>query len=139
MPDESIKCVGVIVKPHHSEAWDTACELSYWLKKRNIELVGRSLAEDEVCRVPTLSTDEFIARADLVIVLGGDGTMIAAARLLGNTAIPVLGVNYGSLGYLTDFRIEEMFPALESVLAGNYKIDRRGTLKLREQWGGNIL
>jgi NAD+ kinase len=139
MPDESIKCVGVIVKPHHSEAWDTACELSDWLKKRNIELVGRSLAEDEVCRVPTLSTDEFVARADLVIVLGGDGTMIAAARLLGNAEIPVLGVNYGSLGYLTDFRIEEMFPALESVLAGNYKLDRRVTLKVRHHRGENVL
>ena len=53
-----------------------------------------------------------------MVVLGGDGTMISAARLLGDKEIPVLGINYGSLGYLTDFRIEEMFPALEAVLAG---------------------
>src|SRR5262245_61849560 len=116
MSDKPIKCVGVIVKPYHSEAWDTACELSDWLKQRGIELIGKSLAEDEVCRVPTLPTDEFVAKADLIVVLGGDGTMIAAARLLGKTETPVLGVNYGSLGYLTDFRIEEMFAAVESVL-----------------------
>jgi NAD+ kinase len=139
MPNESIKCVGVIVKPHSDEAWDTACELSAWLKVRGIDLVGKSLSEDDVCRVPTLPTDEFVAKADLIVVLGGDGTMIAAARLLGNTETPVMGINYGSLGYLTDFRIEEMFPALEAVLAGKYDLDHRVTLKVQHIHDGNIL
>jgi NAD+ kinase len=139
MPNEPIKCVGVIVKPHTDEAWDTACELSTWLKERGIDLVGKSLSEDEACRVPTLSTAEFIAKADLIVVLGGDGTMIAAARLLGDTETPVLGINYGSLGYLTDFRIEEMFPALEQVLAGNYQLDHRVTLDVQHHRAGVVL
>ncbi len=139
MSDKAIKCVGVIVKPNHPEAWDTACELSVWLKERGIDLVGKSLAEEDICRVPTLPTEEFIAKVDLVIVLGGDGTMISAARLLGNAETPVLGINYGSLGYLTEFRIEEMFPALEQVLAGNFSLDERVTLDVHHLRGGEIL
>jgi NAD+ kinase len=139
MPDNSIKCVGVIVKPHADEAWETACEISGWLKERGIELVGKSLSEDEVCRVPTLPDAEFIAKTDLIVVLGGDGTMIAAARFLRNSEVPVLGVNYGSLGYLTDFRIEELFPALEAVLAGSYKLDHRVTLNVQHRRDGENL
>jgi NAD+ kinase len=139
MPNQPIKCVGVIVKPNTSEAWDTACELSAWLKERGIELVGRPLAEEEDCRVPTLPTGEFIAKADLILVLGGDGTMIAAARLLGDTETPVVGINYGGLGYLTDFRIEEMYPALEAVLAGKYELDHRVTLDVRHHRDGKVI
>jgi NAD+ kinase len=139
MPDNSIKCVGVIVKPHADEAWETACEISGWLKERGIELVGKSLSDDEVCRVPTLPDEEFIAKTDLIVVLGGDGTMIAAARFLSNSEVPVLGVNYGSLGYLTDFRIEELFPALEAVLAGSYKLDHRVTLNVQLRRDGENL
>jgi NAD+ kinase len=139
MSDNSIKCVGVIVKPNHSEAWDTACELSAWLGRRGIDLVGKSLSEDEICRVSTLPTEEFIEKVDLVVVLGGDGTMISAARLLGDTEIPVLGINYGSLGYLTEFRIEEMFPALEQVLAGDFSLDKRITLDVQHLRGDEVL
>jgi NAD+ kinase len=71
--------------------------------------------------------------SDLIIVLGGDGTMIAASRLIGDDHVLVLGVNYGSLGYLTDFRIEELYPALESIITGEYEIDRRGMLDV-EHW-----
>jgi NAD+ kinase len=139
MPDKPIKCIGVIVKPHNTEAWDTACELSDWLSKRGIRLVGKALADDDICRVKTLPTEEFVSEVDLVIVLGGDGTMISAARLLGNTDVPVLGINYGSLGYLTDFRIEELFSALEEVLAGNYSLDSRVTLDVQHIRDGKIL
>jgi NAD+ kinase len=139
MPNKTIKCVGVIVKPHNNEAWDTACKLSDWLKGREIELVGKTLEDDDVCRVKTLPTEEFIRKVDLIVVLGGDGTMIAAARLLGDTETPVLGINYGSLGYLTDFRIEEMFTALEDVLAGNYDTEARVTLDVRHMRDGKAL
>lgn len=135
MVNQSIKHVGVVVKPNHAEAWQTACELAAWLKKRDIKLIGKALEEAEICPVEEVGVEEFQERADLIVVLGGDGTMIAAARLLGKREIPVLGVNYGSLGYLTEFRIEEMFPALENILAGSYELDRRVMLKA-EHWRG---
>ena len=106
-----IKCVGVVVKPNHREAWDTACELSGWLKSRGIKLIGSPHEEDEICPIEKVPTDEFQDKADLIVVLGGDGTMIAAARLLGDRQIPVLGINYGRLGYLAEYRTEELTTA----------------------------
>src|SRR5215204_1577307 len=122
MANPAIKTVGVVVKPNHTEAWQTACELSEWLEKRGIGLVGEPYAQaakpdTAACEIP--AGDRF--DADLIIVLGGDGTMISTARMIGDRQVLVLGVNYGSLGYLTEFRIEEMFPALEAILGGEYE------------------
>lgn len=138
MTVREIKSVGIVVKPNHAEAWATACELSDWLEKRGIELLGKPYAEttkpdDETCDIETIDASRFTAEADLIVVLGGDGTMISTARLVGDREVLVLGINYGSLGYLTDFRIEEMFPTLELIFAGNYEIDRRVMLEA-EHW-----
>jgi NAD+ kinase len=128
MSDRAIRSVGVVVKPGHAEAMATAAELSGWLADRGILSVG-----DPVAAGSTPAEGSGFHDADLIVVLGGDGTMISTARLVGDVDILVLGVNYGSLGYLTDFRIEEMFPALESILAGEFDIDRRVMLDA-EQW-----
>jgi len=125
MINQEIKCVGVVIKPNHKEAWATAGDLAAWLGKRNINLICKTHGEAEKCDIKTVETEEFQSQSDLIVVLGGDGTMISTARLTGNREVLVLGINYGSLGYLTDFRIEEMFPALEMILAGEYEIDRR--------------
>ena len=66
-----------------------------------------------------------------MLVLGGDGTMIATARMLGDKEVPVLGVNYGGLGYLAEFRVEELYIALESILDGNYRLDTRVMLAVQ--------
>jgi NAD+ kinase len=139
MVNQSIKHVGVVVKPNHAEAWQTAGELAAWLKKRDIKLIGKPREEAEVCQIEEVGDEEFQEKADLIVVLGGDGTMISTARLLGEREIPVLGINYGSLGYLTDFRIEEMFPALENILAGHYAIDRRVMLDIEHRRGAQTL
>lgn len=107
-------------------------------ESRGIELVSRPITGSDAVRQPgcdieQIDAEQFSTDVDLVVVLGGDGTMIAAARLIGDHDVPVLGVNYGSLGYLTDFRIEEMFPTLETVLAGEFEIDRRVMLRA-EHW-----
>jgi NAD+ kinase len=125
MINQEIKCVGVVIKPNHKEAWATAGDLAAWLKKRNINLIGNTHGEAEKCGIETVEAEEFQLQSDLIVVLGGDGTMISTARLTGDREVLVLGINYGSLGYLTDFRIEEMFPALEMILADEYEIDRR--------------
>lgn len=140
MTKNQIKCVGVVVKPNHKEAWETACELSDWLEKRGIELIGKPHKEAEICLIEEVRTEEFQEKADLIVVLGGDGTMISTARLIGNSReVLVLGINYGSLGYLTEFRIEEMFSALEEILAGNYETDRRVMLEVEHRRGAELL
>jgi len=144
MINQEIKCVGVVVKPNHKEAWQTACELSAWLEKRNLRLIVKSPEETEKsdssrCGIEAVELEKFQAEADLIVVLGGDGTMISTARLTGSREVPVLGINYGSLGYLTEFRIEEMFGALENILAGEYEIDRRVMLEIEHRRDGETL
>jgi NAD+ kinase len=139
MTENQIKCVGVVVKPNHREAWETACELSEWLRARGIAMIGSPHEEDEICPIEKVAAQEFQDKADLIVVLGGDGTMISTARLIGNREALVLGINYGSLGYLTEFLIEEMFPALAEILAGNYEIDRRVMLEVEHRRAGEIM
>lgn len=139
MDNHEIKYVGAVVKPQHAEAWRTAGELAARLKSRGITLICEQRAEAEKYRIETVEAAELCTKSDLIIVLGGDGTMISAARSLGEKEIPVLGINYGSLGYLTEFRIEEMTDALEAIFSGNYKIDRRVMLDVELRRGDEIL
>ncbi|MBA3634423.1 MAG: NAD(+)/NADH kinase [Acidobacteria bacterium] len=139
MVNREIKCVSVVVKPNHKEALQTACKLSDWLAARDIDLVGKPHAETEICGISSAVVAELEADIDLIVVLGGDGTMISTARLTGEREVLVLGINYGSLGYLTEFRIEEMFPALEAILEGDYEIDRRVMLDVELWRGAEIL
>ncbi|MCA1578553.1 MAG: NAD(+)/NADH kinase [Acidobacteria bacterium] len=141
----SIKRVGIVLKPHQPQALKTICELTLWLGQRGIELAGspeieRERIEHETgCSVRQVASDDLAAAVDLVLVLGGDGTMIATARMIGDEEVPVLGVNYGSLGYLTEFRIEELYDALEMILADNYRLDKRVMLAVELFRGPDLI
>lgn len=127
MQTGKIKSVSIVVKPDNAEALVAAHGLSKWLTEREIRLDGEPMIASDI------SSSSPAVDSDLVIVLGGDGTMIAAARLIGDSEPLVLGINYGSLGYLTDFRFEEMLPALEAIFADDCEIDRRVMLDA-EHW-----
>src|SRR6478672_5353377 len=144
MTERAIKTVGIEVKPNHEEAWKTACELADWLETRGIGLIGKPRVHGEnmdgaKCGIDEVADEKFAEESDLIVVLGGDGTMISTARLVGDSDALVLGINYGSLGYLTDFRIEEMFPALEMIFKGEYEIDRRVMLHAQHWRGEEML
>src|SRR4030095_12212998 len=138
----SIKRIGLVLKPHQPAALETICELTRWLTERGIELVGgpeieRDRIEHQTgCSVRQVASDKLAQEVDLVLVLGGDGTMIATARMVGDSEVPVLGVNFGGLGYLAEFRFEELYTALESILAGEYRLDKRVMLAV-ELWRGD--
>src|SRR6476620_1543691 len=131
MTISSIKRIGIVLKPNQPDALKTMCELTIWLAKRDISLLGgpeierQPIEQPTGCAVDEVAPENLAVNADLILVLGGDGTMIATSRLMANTEVPVLGVNYGGLGYLAEFRIEELYAALESILEGNYRLDRR--------------
>lgn len=141
MTQSLIKRVGIVVKPHQPDVLKTLCGVIAWLYEQGITLVGgpeieRERIEHETgCAVEVVDADKLPASVDLMLVLGGDGTMIATARMLGDIEIPVLGVNYGGLGYLAEFRVEELYSALESILAGNYAVEKRLMLAV-ELWRG---
>ena len=124
MTTKDIRSVGIVVKPNHAEALATADELSAWLRSKGIQQIGEPRVAGSAQNGHEKPLD-----ADLIVVLGGDGTMISTARMIGQGETHVLGINYGSLGYLTDFRIEEMFPALEAIIAGNFETDHRVMLE----------
>ena len=137
----SIKRIGIVLKPHQPDALKTICQLVAWLAERDITLVGGPEIERERiehqtgCAVQQVETEKLAAEVDLILVLGGDGTMIATARMVADQEVPVLGINYGGLGYLAEFRIEELYSALESILSGNYRLDRRVMLAVELRRG----
>jgi NAD+ kinase len=144
MAESSIKRIGVIVKPHQPDALETLCRLTSWLSEHGITLVGPTEVERETiehrtgCRIDVVQESELAGQVDLMLVLGGDGTMIATSRMVGDAPVPVIGVNYGGLGYLAEFPLEELFPALESILAGEYRVQQRLMLTV-ELWRGEEL
>jgi len=141
----AVRRVGVLVKPNQPEAIKAICRLVEWCAREGIGIAGgprleRERIEHETgCAIETLEHEELVRSVDLIVALGGDGTMIATARMIGDAATPVLGVNFGTLGYLAEFAVEDMTPALDSVLAGDYTLDRRLMLSAEIQRGGERL
>lgn len=137
MTRSEIRRIGIILKPHQPDALRTICDLATWVAERGIELVGgpeierESIEHQTGCAVQEVPPEQLPDIVDLILVLGGDGTMIATARMLGDREVPVLGVNYGGLGYLAEFRIEELYVALESILTGDYRLDQRVMLAVQ--------
>ena len=126
MPAWSINKIGVVVGPQKTEAVAVVRELCAWCRQRGIELfVPADISAQIGC--PPLGTEEseLPDELGLLVVLGGDGTMLGAARLVGARQIPVLGVNFGWLGYLTEFTLAELFPALNVLLDGGFTVDQR--------------
>src|SRR5262249_58052951 len=120
MSKPAIKCIGAVVKPNITSAWPVVAELGEMASLNDIEILAEEAGRLYLGENVSITTRSEIARrADLIIVLGGDGTMLATARLLGSRSVPVIGVNFGLLGYLTEFSVEDLFPTLERVLKGD--------------------
>lgn len=79
--------------------------------------------------VASVPNDQLVARAEVVVALGGDGTMLRAARILGTSGVPLLGVNLGSLGYLTDIPLDELASAVDRLLAGDFLLESRARVQ----------
>ena len=122
----TIKKIGIVSKPKKAEIREIVPPLVEWLRGRDIEVsidkeTGSILESSEKC----LTRNELPGKVDLLVVLGGDGTLLAAARALYRHEVPIFAVNLGDLGFLTVITQDEMYPALEGVLSGNYRSERR--------------
>jgi NAD+ kinase len=125
--------IGILARPDLREASAAIADLVAWLKTRGVraclEEATAALAgpgNTEGCLVAT--GRDVAGIADALVVLGGDGTLLAASRLL-EKPIPVLGVNFGSLGFLTEITLAELYPALSGVLEGRYQHEERRLLR----------
>jgi NAD+ kinase len=132
----NITRVGLIAKRHLDAAAGVLAELAGWLQARDI----RAVFETETARLagvpadwPTSSRDDLPGLCDLIVLLGGDGTLIGMAGRIASAGatVPILGVNFGSLGFLTEITLEELFPSLDAVLAGAAAIESRALLTAR--------
>lgn len=130
-----VKKIGIISKPKKKDAGDILSDLVEWLQKRNIE----PLMDQETAGLIDMKTfyerPDIAALSEFIIVLGGDGTLLSVARHIGGRGTPILGVNLGSLGFLTEVTLEEMYPLLEEILTGEMIIDERGMLEASIQRG----
>ncbi len=126
--------VGLCVKPHSAEAAAAAGELVQWLAARGVEVLV-----DGALDPAGHERGELAEKADLLVVLGGDGTLLAVAREVGARTVPILGVNLGTLGFLAEFAPSEERPTLERVLRGDYETFARMRLEVRALRAGREL
>jgi NAD+ kinase len=133
MPHEPPARIGIVTKPHEPRAAEVAARIARWAAEHEINLFVNDRVKDSELPGGTFSASarEIADHCDVLVALGGDGTMIATARLVSGRGTPVLGVNLGTLGYLTEFSVDDVLPALEFVMRGDYEIDRRLMLDWR--------
>ena len=129
-----MKTIGVIARPDLREAGPVLRNLVSWLRSQgaSVCLSGPTAAlmdgiSPGECWVGPGA--EVASRADAMVVLGGDGTLLRASHLLDKRSVPVLGVNFGSLGFLTEITLDELYPSLASLLADSYAYQDRTMLR----------
>ena len=133
MPSETVRSVGLIAKPRSDRGATLVPELIAWLEARGITVFLDEGAAGYAGRSPALSRDQVAARSQLLVVLGGDGTLLSAARASLGHDLPLFAVNLGGLGFLTALTIEELYPQLERALHGDFRVARRRMLHV-ELW-----
>ena len=133
--------VGIVAKIQQNSLAVHLAEVAAWLEARGVQPVFETetagLMRDGVART-TATRDELPHAADLIVVLGGDGTLLAVANRvsLAGRDLPILGVNFGRLGFLAEINFPELYPLLESVIAGRATIERRLSMRARVLRGG---
>src|SRR5882672_10517413 len=134
------RAIGIFSRPRRADITDIVRPLLEWFSKRGIRAIydtetAVSLRDESGGRPRELLAHE----SDLLLVLGGDGTLLAAAREAAPRGIPVLPINLGSLGFLTSFTLQEMYPALEETLARHLSASERAMLHAALIRGGKTL
>jgi NAD+ kinase len=125
-----IKKVAITLNPAKKDVWEKVEPVFKWLQKKNIEVfISQEISSLDLCEGVVATPEEIKREAQLIISLGGDGTLFKAARDFSWMEIPILGINVGGLGFLTEIPLEKFEKGLESVLASNYKIEKRMMLE----------
>ena len=133
-----MKNIAIFAKVHDPRCQDVALQLISWLRGKGlVPLVEAHLAR-HIGFTETIIND-IPDKTDLVVVLGGDGTLISVARLIGAREVPILGVNLGSLGFLTEITLDELCSSVDSYLSGDYRISERLMLHVAVVRNGRVI
>ena len=138
MAHRNIAAVGLCVKPASTKAGEAARVLAERLAERGVSVRADPDAAHFLGR-PGRSREQLAAEVDLFVVLGGDGTLLAVAREIGSSSVPILGVNLGQLGFLAEVAPEEQQGALEHVLSGRFETVQRMRLDVRAERAGTAI
>src|SRR5262245_47796296 len=135
-----MKKVGIVAKPDAPSAPEVVCRLVQWVTERGLSahLDKETAALVSDLPVTQSSRQELPGQVDVIVILGGDGTLLSVARAVGDLGVPILGVNLGGLGFLTATTLDEMIPALDAFLAGRMTVDERMMLSARLLRGGSV-
>jgi NAD+ kinase len=133
------KSIGILTKPKFPEVKGTLQDVVNWLRSRNINVILGQTAAALLGEQGGYQDVQLSSKADVLLVLGGDGTMLNAARLAAERSIPILGVNMGGLGFLTEVRLESLYPSLERVFANDYVLDERLMLRIHIHRNGETI
>ncbi len=131
--------IGIVTKINKEEAIEETKKLLAWAEGKGIEVfIDRDLAIKTGYR-EGYDKNRIPEMIDLLVVLGGDGTLLSAARLVGTREVPILGVNLGSLGFLTEITLDELYDVMEGVLKGDFEYEERMMLCARVyRWGEEV-
>ena len=124
-----MKSAGIISKASKPELAHIAPEAADWLRKHGYEVYVDPESSAYLPSLPVLERDQMAEKKpDFVLVLGGDGTMLAAARAVAQAGVPILGVNLGSLGFLTEVPVEELYDTLQAVVDNRVTVESRSMI-----------
>jgi NAD+ kinase len=125
-----MKKIAIMAKVHDPRCQGLAGDLVAWLGNRGCEPLVEAHLARHLRYDFGLEPEVLGPMAELMVVLGGDGTLIAAARALGGNNVPIIGVNLGSLGFLTEITVDELYATLESCLRGDFVVTERMMLQV---------
>ncbi len=128
--------IGIIFKPHFEPARREAANLAAWLQERGVSVFSEEMIA--TADAPALRARSSTIPADVqwVVVLGGDGTLLGAARRVGTYGVPILGVNLGGLGFLTEIPLHRLYAVMEIMLQGRLELENRLMLETRVMRNG---
>lgn len=122
--------VGILANLRKRNASQVIEEIAHWLEEEGVKVFLSQEIAQKICREELgLKEEELPSNIDLLIALGGDGTLLHAARLIGDKGVPLLGVNLGSLGFLTETTSEEVLEVLENIRNRKYEVEKRMVLE----------
>lgn len=127
----AMKTIGILTKPKFPDVKRILKELVSWLREHQREVVLDGKAASLIGEPVIHRKAQIAALADMLLVLGGDGTMLNAARLVEERGVPILGVNMGGLGFLTEITVDALYPSLEKVFAQEFILEERLMLRAR--------
>ncbi|MBE9546761.1 MAG: NAD(+)/NADH kinase [Proteobacteria bacterium] len=120
-----IKKIGIIANIEKEKAVESVLQLKEWLLNRKLEVLLEEGIAGRLGESTGFKSEELASSSDIIVVFGGDGTLLRAARSIRESDVPILGINLGAFGFMAEVNLHEMFGAMELILEGDYQTEKR--------------